>query len=148
MRKNPSNRKKPFTTRRIKTLLTGKVGALEHFSVQAELLEQKANALLDASKALKNIICDVEDDKSIPWKAIIQIIEVYRMTQQLEHSWVKEIFTPEELKQYAAFEAEMKSHSLVPPIKIRSPWLIQNNSPPLGETCKACKFSFLSSFDQ
>lgn len=31
------------------------------------------------------------------------------MTQQLEHSWVKEIFTPDELKQYAAFEKEMKA---------------------------------------
>ncbi len=31
------------------------------------------------------------------------------MTQQLEHSWVKEIFTPEELKQYAEFEANLKS---------------------------------------
>lgn len=100
-----------FELSQIKALLTGKVGALEHFSVQAQFLEQKANTLLDASKALKSIICDVEDDKSIPWETIIQIIEVYRMTQQLEHSWVKEIFTPEELKQYAAFEAEMKSHS-------------------------------------
>lgn len=100
-----------FELSQIKALLTGKVGALDHFSVQAQFLEQKANTLLDASKALKSIICDVEDDKSIPWETIIQIIEVYRMTQQLEHSWVKEIFTPEELKQYAAFEAEMKSHS-------------------------------------
>jgi DNA-binding transcriptional MerR regulator len=100
-----------FELSQIKALLTGKVGALEHFSVQAQFLEQKANTLLDASKALKSIIGDVEDDKSIPWETIIQIIEVYRMTQQLEHSWVKEIFTPEELKQYAAFEAEMKSHS-------------------------------------
>ena len=33
------------------------------------------------------------------------------MTQQLEHSWVKDIFTPEELKQYAAFEIEWKSNS-------------------------------------
>jgi hypothetical protein len=31
------------------------------------------------------------------------------MTQQLEHSWVKEIFTPEELKQYAAFETQWKA---------------------------------------
>jgi DNA-binding transcriptional MerR regulator len=100
-----------FELSQIKALLTGKVGAFEHFSVQAQFLEQKANSLLDASKALKSIICDVEDNKSIPWETIIQIIEVYRMTQQLEHSWVKEIFTPEELKQYAAFEAEMKSHS-------------------------------------
>lgn len=100
-----------FELSQIKALLTGKVGALEHFSVQAQFLEQKANTLLEASKALKSIICDVEDHKSIPWETIIQIIEVYRMTQQLEHSWVKEIFTPEELKQYAAFEAELKSNS-------------------------------------
>ena len=35
------------------------------------------------------------------------------MTQQLEHSWVKDIFTPEELKQYAAFESEWKNNSTV-----------------------------------
>lgn len=100
-----------FELAKIKALLTGKAGALEHFSVQARFLEQKANCLLDASRALKSIISEVEDDKSIPWETIIQLIEVYRMTQQLEHSWVKEIFTPEELKQYAAFEAEMKTQS-------------------------------------
>lgn len=100
-----------FELSQIKALLTGKVGALEHFSVQAQFLEQKANALLDVSKTLKSFICNVDDDKSIPWETIIRIIEVYRMTQQLENSWVKEIFTPEELKQYAAFEAELKSHS-------------------------------------
>ena len=59
----------------------------------------------------KSIISDVSDDKSIPWETIIQIIEVYRMTNQLDQSWVKEIFTPEELKQYVAFEAELKSNA-------------------------------------
>ena len=100
-----------FQLSQIKGLLTGDAGALEHFIVQAQFLEQKANTLLDASKAMKSIISDVKDDKSIPWETIIQIIEVYRMTQKLEHSWVKDIFTPEELKQYAAFETEMKSNS-------------------------------------
>jgi len=33
------------------------------------------------------------------------------MTQQLEHSLVKEIFPPDELKQYVAFETELKSNS-------------------------------------
>lgn len=98
-----------FKLSQIKALLTSNAGALEHFSVQARFLEQKAKTLLDASNALKSIVSDVKDDKSIPWKTIIQLIEVYRMTQQLEHSWVKEIFTPEELKQYATFEAEFKS---------------------------------------
>lgn len=100
-----------FELSQIKELLTCNAGTVEHFSVQAKLLEQKANMLLDANKALKQIISDVADDKSIPWETIIKLIEVYRMTQQLEHSWVKEIFTAEELKQYAVFEKELKSNA-------------------------------------
>lgn len=100
-----------FELSQIKELLTGNAGAVEHFSVQARLLEQKANRLLDASNVLKQITAEVADNKSIPWETIIKLIEVYRMTQQLEHSWVKEIFTPDELKQYAAFEAELKANS-------------------------------------
>lgn len=101
-----------FELSQIKELLTSNAGAFEHFSVQANLLEKKANNLLDASNALKQIISDVADNKSVPWKTIIQLIEVYRMTQQLEHSWVKEIFTPDELKQYAAFETELKTNAI------------------------------------
>ena len=100
-----------FELLQIKSLLTGHEGALEHLSAQALVLEQKASDLIEASKALKSLISDVKDDKSIPWEIIIQSIEVYRMTQQLEHSWVKDIFTPDELKQFAAFESEFKAHS-------------------------------------
>lgn len=100
-----------FELAQIKELLSSNAGALEHFSAQARILEQKANALLDASSALKKVLSEVNDDKSIPWETIIKLIEVYRMTKQLEHSWVKEIFTPEELKQYANFEVELKTNS-------------------------------------
>lgn len=100
-----------FELAQIKALLAGSAEAVEHFSVQAKLLEQKAMTLLDASNTLKQIIAEVVDDKSIPWETLIKLIEVYRMTQQLEHSWVKEIFTLDELKQYAAFETELKNKS-------------------------------------
>lgn len=100
-----------FELSQIKHLLTDTTGAIEQFSAQAQFLEQKATHLLDASKALKGIISEVKNDKSIPWETIIKLIEVYRMTQQLEHSWVKDIFSPDELKQYAAFETEMITHS-------------------------------------
>ncbi|MFO1257542.1 MAG: MerR family transcriptional regulator [Gammaproteobacteria bacterium] len=100
-----------FELTQIKALLAGSAKAIEHFSVQTKLLEQKAMTMLDAVNALKQIIAEVVDNKSIPWETIIKLIEVYRMTQQLEHSWVKEIFTPDELKQYAAFESEFKSNS-------------------------------------
>jgi DNA-binding transcriptional MerR regulator len=97
-----------FELSQIKTLLMNHLGTLEHFSAQAQFLEKKANSLFDASKTLKSITSDVKDDQSIPWETIIKLIEVYRMTEQLDHPWVKEIFTPEELKQYAAFEAGFK----------------------------------------
>lgn len=98
-----------FELSQIKALLTDSVGALEHFSVQAQFLERKAGTLLDASKALKNIISEVNDDRSIPWETIIKLIEVYRMTQELEKTWAGNVFTPEELKQYANFEAGLKA---------------------------------------
>ncbi len=100
-----------FSLSQIKNLLTNTVGTLEHFSVQAQVLEQKARNLFDASQALKRIITDVTDTQSIPWETIIQLIEVYNMTQKLEHAWVKDIFTPDELKEYATFEAELKANS-------------------------------------
>jgi DNA-binding transcriptional MerR regulator len=100
-----------FELSQIKALLSGTASTLENFSAQALFLEQKANALFEASKTLKNILSAVKDDESIPWETVIKLIEVYRMTQQLEHSWVKEIFTPEELKQYVEFETELKANS-------------------------------------
>lgn len=100
-----------FDLSKIQTLLAGDASVLEHFAVQAKGLEQKAQTLLEASQTLKSIISDVKDDKSIPWETIIHLIEVYRMIENLEHAWVKDIFTPEELKQYAAFETELKTRS-------------------------------------
>lgn len=98
-----------FELSQIQTLLTNNIGALEHFADQAKLLEKKAMALLDASKALKQIIAEVVDDQSIHWETLIKLIEVYRMTKQVENSWVKEIFTPDELKQYAALGTELNA---------------------------------------
>lgn len=39
------------------------------------------------------------------------MIEVYKTAAHLEHDWVKEIFTPDELKQYAEFEKAMKNNN-------------------------------------
>ncbi|MCL9685355.1 MerR family transcriptional regulator [Legionella maioricensis] len=99
-----------FELSQIKTLLSEEKGALEHFSNQVRVLEQKANAFLEGAKTLRSIINVVDDNQSIPWETIIQLIEVYRMTENLEHSWVKEIFSPDELKQYVEFEKEMKAN--------------------------------------
>lgn len=97
-----------FELLQIKSLLSGSMDMIEHFSVQATFLEEKAHTLLEASKALKAIISQCHLDQSIPWKSIIHLIEVYRMSQQLEQTWVAKVLTPEELKQYINFEAGLK----------------------------------------
>jgi DNA-binding transcriptional MerR regulator len=100
-----------FELSKIKALLFEGGNAIQHFGNQAQVLEQKANALLQGAKTLRSIIDSVEDEQSIPWETIIHLIEVYNMTEKLEHSWVAEIFTPTELKQYAEFEKELKKNS-------------------------------------
>ena len=100
-----------FELSQIKALLTDSAGALGHFSAQARFLEAKAKEYETASQTLKSIIADVKDDKSIPWETIMQLIEVYRMTQELEKTWAGEVLTAEELKQYAKFEADLKARS-------------------------------------
>ena len=99
-----------FELSQITALLHEESDALKHFSNQAQVLEQKASFLLQGAKTLRSIIDSVNDNQSIPWETIIQLIEVYQMTENLEQSWVKEIFTPEELKQYVAFEKELKGN--------------------------------------
>lgn len=100
-----------FSLTQIKSLLSTDVNMIEQFTIQSRFLTAKAEALMEASQTLNNIVANCRPEQSIPWESIIQLIEVYRMTEQLEHNWVKEIFTNEELKQYAAFEAELKANS-------------------------------------
>lgn len=96
-----------FELAQIKQLLTHNADVLENFGMQAKFLQEKAETLMQASKILRQVTENCSH-KSIPWEQIIQLIEVYRMTQQLENSWIKEVFNSQELQQYAQFEANLK----------------------------------------
>jgi DNA-binding transcriptional MerR regulator len=98
-----------FELSQIKTLLSSEVDIIEHFSIQSQLLEKKASTLFEASETLKKIISDCNNNKSIPWETIIKLIEVYRMTQQLEKTWAGKALNQEELKQYVNFEQAIKT---------------------------------------
>lgn len=90
-----------FELVQIKQLLSGEVNMQEHFLMQAQFLKQKADTLLDASKTLAQILPHCDENKSIPWETIIELIEIYRMTQKLEKTWRGAVFSHDELKQYA-----------------------------------------------
>jgi len=96
-----------FELSKIKKLLREEVNVMSHFVAQSQFLEEKAKALLEASQTLKQIISSCGHE-SIPWERVIKLIEVYQMTQQLEHTWVGKILDAEELKEYATFEKGLK----------------------------------------
>lgn len=98
-----------FELSRIKAMLKEDIDVCDIFLKQAKLLEENAKTLLETSKTLSGIIANCDLNKSIPWKTIIKLIEVYRMTKELEKSWAGKIFSPEQLTQYASFEQELKT---------------------------------------
>ncbi len=98
-----------FGLSQIKTLLNAEVNMVDHFATQSKFLEEKAKSLFEASNTLKNILSHCSQDKSIPWETIIKLIEVYRMTQELEKTWAGKVLNKDELKQYAQFEQELKT---------------------------------------
>ncbi len=98
-----------FELSQVKMLLSGEVNIKDQFAIQSGLLEKKAQSLLDASKTLKEILSSCDRESSIPWETIIKLIEVYRMTENIENAWVKQALSREELKQYAEFEEGLKT---------------------------------------
>ncbi|MBA2657612.1 MAG: MerR family transcriptional regulator [Tatlockia sp.] len=98
-----------FKLASIKTLLDKNIDVYDHFSAQAQCLEEQSKALLKASQTLKAIISEANRNKSIPWESIIKSIEVFRMTQQLEKSWIAKALSPEQLNDFAKFELSLKT---------------------------------------
>lgn len=97
-----------FNLKQIKTLLQGEVSVREQFVIQADFLKEKAQAILHVQQTLSKVIDDCQPGKSIPWETIIQLIEVYRMTEVIDNKCVAEILNQQELKQYTELKTKLK----------------------------------------
>lgn len=98
-----------FELAQIRQLLDADLDIIEHFSAQLQFLQDRTKQLQNASSVLKDIISDCEQHQSIPWENVIKLIEVYRMTQQLEKTWAGKVLNEFELKQFARFEQALPS---------------------------------------
>lgn len=99
-----------FDLTQIKSLITEESAIADQFSMQAQLLEEKAKTLLQAGAALRAITKECGNSKSIPWETIIKSIEVYRMTQNLEKTWAGRALSAQELKDYSIFLQSRSEH--------------------------------------
>ncbi|MES2253224.1 MAG: MerR family transcriptional regulator [Pseudomonadota bacterium] len=102
-----------FELAQIKRLLSANTDSVEHLSAQSQQLKEKAQSLFDASQVLDTVISSVTPRESseshLPWEMIIKTIEVYHMTQKLEHAWIAKILSPDELVEYAQYEQGLRS---------------------------------------
>lgn len=96
-----------FELSKIKFLLDREVNVRSHLEAQSGVLAEKAQTLIEASKTLDSIISDCDEDKSISWEKIIQLIEVYTMTQKAQKTWVAKALNPEEIQDLARFDADL-----------------------------------------
>ena len=97
-----------FKLMQIRNILSKKISLIEHFKTQSVLLEEKAKLLLNTSNALKEVVSDCYDNKSINWNKTIKLIEVYNMTQQLEKTWVGKVLNNKELEDYVKLEHNLE----------------------------------------
>jgi len=100
-----------FKLLEIQKMLDKKEDVLQHFSVQSQLMQEKANAFLEASKILSAIVSECDSSGSISWEKIIEMIEVFQMTKALEENWVSDVLNSEELKEYAQFKKNLETRS-------------------------------------
>lgn len=98
-----------FNLSQIQKLLAQPINVLQHFAMQEKFLQEKAETLMEASSMLKRITSECDNNQAISWEKIIEIMKVYRMTQQLENAWLGDVLSTEELKQYAEFEKNLKT---------------------------------------
>lgn len=98
-----------FELAKIKFFLEQNIDMHVHFKTQAEMLEEQGRQLLEASNTLTAIINDYEHSSSVPWEKIINLIEVYRMKQELEQTWAGKALNPTELEQYAELTRELEN---------------------------------------
>lgn len=94
----------------IKKILNQKSTSYDFLSQHLKILKNKRDHLNQVIQKFQFILSNPSEFISLD--NIFQIIEGYNMSKKLDHEWVKEILTPEELEDYINFEKERENHIL------------------------------------
>lgn len=89
-----------FELSNIRSFLKDDADALIQFRAQKKALQSNITQLQNANKTLDALISDLEENGSIQWDNIIQLIEDYRMTKEIEKIWG---FDKEKQKEYQKY---------------------------------------------
>lgn len=113
-----------FELTQIKTILLQSAEVKKTLKMQAQLLQERANKLMNAATFIEQALKSLEENKAFDWQMITKLLEVFTMTQQLDNQWVASVLENDELAQYAKFEAQKKQrYSIDEKKKFEQEWV-------------------------
>ncbi len=89
-----------FKLAKIKVLLAQHNDNLAHFQAQKNALKTQMSYMENAMDTLDDIISQLKSNRSINWQEIIELIEDYNMTQEIEKFWGFELAQQTEYEKY------------------------------------------------
>lgn len=89
-----------FTLSKIQELLLKEFDALAHFKAQRQTLQSQITQLGNADVTLGALISQLEQNKTIEWDHIVQLIEDYSMTKETEMIWGTDSEKQQEYQRY------------------------------------------------
>jgi len=93
-----------FSLKQIMVLVRNDESVIDHLKGQKECLEQQIKNLHHATEIIDQLVQDSSANKPVDWSKIAQLLEVYKMTQDLKKSWVGKIFSEDQLAQFAQLQ--------------------------------------------
>ena len=94
-----------FSLKQIMDLVGDDAAIVQHLKAQQACLVDQIAQLHQATEAINALIAKSTVDKSPDWSKIVALIKVYRMTKTLKESWAQQVYSPDQLKQFAALNS-------------------------------------------
>jgi DNA-binding transcriptional MerR regulator len=92
-----------FGLKQIKKMF-GNTGHIDQLRQQVSFLKQQSMQLQSAADLLETVISKAELNGSIIPNDVLKLIEAYHMTQELKNSWLGQVYTEGQLKQFAELQ--------------------------------------------
>lgn len=83
-----------------------------HLKAQQTCLEQQITQLHRANQTINELVAESTAGKPIDWSKIVSLIEVYHMTEDLKKTWAGQVYSPDQLKQFAELKEKFSEAEL------------------------------------
>lgn len=79
---------------------------MHHLKAQQTCLAKQIEHLHRANQTINELVAESTAGKPVDWSKIVTLIEVYHMTEDLKKTWAGQVYSPDQLKQFAELKAK------------------------------------------